>query len=62
MTDFDKLFMVKINKVIKKKTERIFLVAYVTYGSLVYTDNTKIVLFTPLTAGSMPYNYGTFKK
>ena len=39
MNDFDKLFMVKINIMIKKKTGGIFLVVYVIYGSLVYTDS-----------------------
>ena len=55
MTDFDKLFMAKINKMIEKKTERIFLVVHVIYGSLVYTDSKKTVLFTPPTAGFIPY-------
>ena len=44
MTDFHKLFLVKINKmIIEKKTEGILLVVYVIYGSLVYTDSKKIV-------------------
>ena len=55
MTDFHELFMVKINKMIGKKTEGIFLVVYVIYGSLVYTDSKKTVLFNPLTAGFIPY-------
>ena len=55
MTDFHKLFMVKINKMIKKKTGASFLVVYVTYGSLVYTDSKKTVVFTSLTAGFMPF-------
>ena len=54
MTDFHKLFMVKINKMIKKKTGASFLVVYVIYGSLVYTDSKKPVLFTPPTADFMP--------
>ena len=54
MTDFHKLFMVKINKMIKKKTGASFLVVYVIYGSLVYTDSKKTVLFTPPTADFMP--------
>ena len=41
MTDFRKLFMVKINKMIKKKTGGIFLVVYVIYDSLVHTDSKK---------------------
>ena len=32
MTDFHKMFMVKINKMIKKKTGGILLVVYVIYG------------------------------
>ena len=44
MTDFHKLFMVKITKMIKKKTGGIFLVVYVIYGSLVYTDSKKLCL------------------
>ena len=43
MTDFHKLFMVKINKMIEKKTGVIFLVVYVIDGGLVYTDNMKTV-------------------
>ena len=54
MTDFHELFMVKINKMIKKKPGGIFLVVYVIYGSLVYTDSKKTVLFTP-TAGFIPF-------
>ena len=34
MTDFHKLFMVKINKMIKKKTGGIFLVVYVIMVAL----------------------------
>ena len=41
MTDFHKLFMVKINLMIKTKTEASFLVVYVVYGCLVYTDSKK---------------------
>ena len=51
MSDFHKLFMVKMNNMIKKKTGASFLVVYVIYGSLVYTDSKKTVLFTPKTAG-----------
>ena len=36
MTDFHKLFTVKLNKIIHKKTGASFLVAYVIYVSLVY--------------------------
>ena len=54
MTDFPKLFMVKINKMIKKKTRASFLVVYVIYGNLVYTDSKKTILFTPPTAGFIP--------
>ena len=43
MTDFHKLFMVKINKMIVKKTGGILLVAYVIYGNLMYTDSKKTV-------------------
>ena len=55
MTDFHKLFLVKINKMNEKKTGASFLVVYVIYGSLVYTDSKKTVLFTPLTASFMPF-------
>ena len=43
MTDFHKLFMVKINKMIKTITAGIFLVVYVIYGSLVYADSKNTV-------------------
>ena len=43
MTDFHKLFMVKINIMIKKKTGGIFLFVYIIYGSLEYTDSKKTV-------------------
>ena len=46
--------MVKINKMIKKKTGA-SLVVYVIYGIIVYTDSKKSVLFTPSTAGFMPF-------
>ena len=41
MTDFHEMFMVKINKMIEKnKNNRgIFLVVYVIFGGLVYTDS-----------------------
>ena len=52
MTDFHKLFMVKINKMIKKKTGGIFLVVYVIYGSVVNIDSKKTGLFTSQTAAS----------
>ena len=55
MTNFHKLFMVKINKMIKKKTGEIFLVVYEIYGSFVYTNSKKTVLFTPRTAGVIPF-------
>ena len=55
MTDFHKLLIVKI----KKKTRGIFLVVYVIYDGLLYTDSKKavscFVLFTPLTAGFIPF-------
>ena len=51
MTDFHKLFMVKINEMIKKKTGASFLLVYVIYGSLVYINSTKTVL---LFAGFIP--------
>ena len=43
MTDFHKLFMLKINKMIKKRTWVSFLVLYVIYGSLVCIDSKKTV-------------------
>ena len=43
MTDFHKLSMVKIDKMIKNKTGGTFLVVYVIDGSLVYTDSKKTV-------------------
>ena len=54
MTDFHKLFMIKISKMIKKKTRASLLVVYVIYGSLVYTDSKKTVLLIPPTAGFTP--------
>ena len=45
MTDFHKLFVVKINKMIRKKTGA-SLVVYVIYVSLVYTDRKKTAFFT----------------
>ena len=54
MTDFHKLFMVNINKMIEKKTGASLLVIYVIYGRLVYTDSKKTVLFTFPTAGFLP--------
>ena len=54
MTDFHKLLIVKMNKMINKKTGASFLVVYVSYGSLVYTDSKKNVLFTLSTAGFIP--------
>ena len=55
MTDLHKVFMVKINNMIKKKTGASFLVVYIIYGSLVYTDSKKTVLFTPPAAGFIPF-------
>ena len=55
LTDFHKLFMVMINKIIKKKTGTSFLVVCVIYGGLVYTDSKKTVLFTPSTAGFIQF-------
>ena len=43
MTDFHKLFIVKMNKMIQKKTGASFLVVYVIDVSLVYTDSKKTV-------------------
>ena len=43
MTNFHKLFMVKINEMIIKKTGTSFLVFYVIYGSLVCIDSKKTV-------------------
>ena len=42
MTDFHRLFMLKINKMIKNKTVA-SLVVYVIYGSIVYIDSKKTV-------------------
>ena len=47
MTGFHKLFMVKMNKMIKKKAGGIFLVVYVIYGSLVHTDSKKTSCLLP---------------
>ena len=47
MTDFHKLFTVKMNKMIHKKTGASFLVVYVIYVSLVYTDSKKTAMFIP---------------
>ena len=49
MTDFHKLSIVKMNKMIHKKTGASFLVVYVIYVSLVITDSKKTVMFTPPT-------------
>ena len=54
MTEFHKLFMVKINKMIKKKTGGILLVIYVIYSSIVYIDSKKLCLVHSPTAGSIP--------
>ena len=43
MTDFHKLFMVKINKMIKRETGASFLVVYVIYDGFVHTDSKKTV-------------------
>ena len=44
MTDFHKLFMVKIIKMIEKKTgASFFLGVYTIYGSLVHIDSKKTV-------------------
>ena len=52
MSDFHKLFLVKINNMIEKKTGASFFVVYVIYGSLLYTDSKKTMsCFTPPTAG-----------
>ena len=63
MIDFHNLFMVKINKMIRKKTEGIFLVVHVInifIGSFVYTDSNKTVscLLPRLPAS---YFYASFK-
>ena len=55
MTDFHKLFMVKINRMIRKEIKTSLLVVYVIYGSLVYADSKETVLFTALTAGFTPF-------
>ena len=55
MTHYHKLFMVKINKMIKKKTETSMLVIYVIYGSTVYRDSKKTVLLTAMIAGFIPF-------
>ena len=61
MSDIHKLFLVKINKMIKKKIGAIFSVVYVIYGRLVYRDKKKTVscLLPPLLAS---YFYTTLKK
>ena len=41
MADFRKPFMVKINKMIKKKTGEAGGIFLVVYGSLAYTDSKK---------------------
>ena len=43
MIDFHKLFIAKMNKMTNKKTGASFLVVYVIYVSLVYTDSKKNV-------------------
>ena len=58
MTDFHKLFMVKMNKMIKKKTGGIFLVVYEFMVALCIQIAKNIVLFT----GFIPRNYATFKR
>ena len=60
MTDFHKLFMVNMNRMIKKKAGGIFLVVQVIYGSLVYTDSKETVssLFPLLPAS---YHYATIR-
>ena len=47
--------MVKMNKMIKKKTGASFSVVYVIYGNLVYTDSKTTVLFIPLTTNFIPF-------
>ena len=47
MTDFHKLLMVKTKMMIKKKTGGLFLVVYVIYNRLLYTDNKKPVSCLP---------------
>ena len=58
MTDFHKLFLVKVNKMIKKKTEGIFSVVYVIHSGPVYTNSKKTVFcfkqYSP-TTGFIPY-------
>ena len=45
MTDFHKLFIVKMNKIIHKKTGASFLVVYVIYVGLVHTDSKRTVSY-----------------
>ena len=53
--DFHKLFIVKINKMINKKTGAPFSVVHIIYGNLVYTGQQEnCVLFIPPTAGFIP--------
>ena len=54
MTDFRKLFKVKINKMIKNKTEASFLFVYLIYCSLVYRDSKTTVVLSPPTARFIP--------
>ena len=64
MTDFHKLFMVKINKLIKKKTGGILLVVYLIYGSFVYTDSKKNMccLLSRLPASYLLWNFSKVSK
>ena len=48
MTDFHKLFMVKVNKMIKKKTGASFLVLYVIYVALCIHIARKLSCLLPL--------------
>ena len=54
MTDFHKVFIVKMNKMMDKKTGASFLVVYVIYVSLVYTDSKKTVSCLLPTADFIP--------
>ena len=59
MTDFHKLLIVKIKKIIKKKAGGMFLVVYVIYNSLLYTDSKKAVscLLPRLPASYLLWNF-----
>ena len=63
MTDFHKLFIVKTNKMIKKKTGASFSVVNVIYDGLVYTDNKKTNICLVYSPDCQLHNiYATFER